>query len=55
VIPGLAIFPGEGNDTPLQYSCLKNLTVRGAWRATVLDVAKELDTTKRLSMRAGGG
>ena len=30
VIPGLAIFPGEGNDTPLQYSCLKNLTIRGA-------------------------
>ena len=22
---------GEGNDTPLQYSCLENLMDRGAW------------------------
>ena len=27
--------PGEGNDNPLQYSCLGNPMNRGAWRATV--------------------
>ena len=25
---------GEGNDNPLQYSCLENPKDRGAWRAT---------------------
>ena len=27
--------PGGGNGNPLQYSCLENSVVRGAWRATV--------------------
>ena len=27
--------PGEGNGYPLQYSCLRNPTDRGAWRAAV--------------------
>ena len=31
---------GEGNGTPLQYSCLENPMDRGAWWATVLEVAK---------------
>ena len=31
---------GEGNDTPLQYSCLENPMDGGAWRATVRGVAK---------------
>ena len=31
LIPGLGIFPGEGNGNPLQYLCLENLTDRGAW------------------------
>ena len=31
---------GEGNGTPLQYSCLENPMDRGAWWATVLGVAK---------------
>ena len=35
----------EGNGNPLQYSCLKNLMVGGAWQATVHGVA-ELDMTK---------
>ena len=26
---------GEGNGTPLQYSCLENLMDRGAWKAAV--------------------
>ena len=28
--------PGEGNGSPLQYSCLETPVNRGAWRATVL-------------------
>ena len=31
---------GEGNDTPLQYSCLKNTMDGGAWKAAVHGVAK---------------
>ena len=31
---------GEGNGTPLQYSCLENSTDRGAWRAAVHGVAE---------------
>ena len=34
------IWPGEGNDNPLQYSCLENPTDRGAWWAAVHAVAK---------------
>ena len=29
-IPGLGIYPGEGNSYPLQYSCLENPMDRGA-------------------------
>ena len=32
--------PGEGNDNPLQYSCLENSMNRGAWQATVHEVAR---------------
>ena len=31
---GLGRPPGEGNDDPLQYSCLKNSMDREAWQAT---------------------
>ena len=31
---------GEGNGTPLQYSCLENPTDGGAWWAAVHEVAK---------------
>ena len=31
---------GEGNGTPLQYSCLENPKDRGAWQAVVHGVAK---------------
>ena len=44
-IPGSGKSPGEGNDKPLQYSCLGNSMDRGAWWATVHGVAKELDMT----------
>ena len=30
-ISGLGRFSGEGNGTPLQYSCLENPMDRGAW------------------------
>ena len=39
-IPGLGRSPREGNDNPLQYSCLGNSTDRGAWWATVHGVTK---------------
>ena len=32
---GRPALPGEGNDNPLQYSCLENPTDRGAWWAIV--------------------
>ena len=35
----------EGHGNPLQHSCLGNPMDGGAWRATVLGVAKELDMT----------
>ena len=34
-IPGSGRYPGEGNGSPLQYSCLKNLMGRGVWQATI--------------------
>ena len=46
-IPGSGRFPGEGSGNPVQYSSLGNPMDRGAWRATVLGVAKESDTTER--------
>ena len=46
LIPGLGRSPKEGN--PLQYSCLENPMGKGAWRATVHGVCKELDTTEQL-------
>ena len=30
-IPGLGRFPGEGNGSPLQYSCLEKPMDRGGW------------------------
>ena len=39
-IPGSGRSPGEGNGNSLQYSCLENPIVGGAWRATVRSVTK---------------
>ena len=47
--PGSVRSPGGGHSNPLQYSCLGNPTHRGAWRATVHRVAKELDMTQQLN------
>ena len=40
---------GEGNGSPLQYSCLENPRDRGAWWATVYGVAQSWTWLKRLS------
>ena len=40
LIPGSGKSPAEGNGNPLQYSCLENPIDRGAWRATVHEVAE---------------
>ena len=39
-IPGSGRSSGGGHGNPLQYTCLKNLMDRGAWRATVHRVVK---------------
>jgi len=38
--PGLGRSPGEGNDYPVQYSCLENPKDGGAWWAAVYGVAQ---------------
>ena len=38
--PGRGRPPGEGNGSPLQYSCLEDPMDRGAWWATVHGVTK---------------
>ena len=38
-IPGSGRSPEERNGNPLQYSCLENSVDRGAWQATVHEVA----------------
>ena len=44
LIPGSGRATVEGNDNPLQYSCLGNPMDRGVWWATVHGVPKDLDT-----------
>ena len=39
-VPGLGRYPGEGNGSAFQYSCLENPVDRGAWRAAVHRVVK---------------
>ena len=48
-IPGSGRSPGVGNGTPLQYSCVENSMVKGAWQSTVHGVSKESDMTERPS------
>ena len=40
LIPGSGRSPGEGNDSPLQDSCLKNSMDKEAWYATVHGITK---------------
>ena len=39
-IPGSGRCPGEGNNNPLQYSCLENLIDKGVWQAAVHGVTR---------------
>ena len=39
-VPGLVRSPEGGNGNPLQDSCQENPLDRGAWQATVLEVAR---------------
>ena len=39
-IPGSGRCPGEGNENPLQYSCLENSMDRGTWQAIIHRIAK---------------
>ena len=39
-VSGSGRSPGEGNGSPLQYSCLQNCMDRGAWRVIVREVTK---------------
>ena len=39
-IPGSGRSPGGGRGSPLQYACLENPMVRGAWWTTVHGAAK---------------
>ena len=48
LIPELGKSPGEGDDNPLQYFCLGNPMDRGAGRAIVHSVTKELDVIEQL-------
>ena len=44
LMAGLGRSPGGGPDNPLQYSCLEKPMDRGAWWATLRELA-ESDTT----------
>ena len=45
LVPGLVRSPEEGNGNPLQYSCLGNPKDKGAWRAAVHGITKQLGMT----------
>ena len=45
----LYVLFGEGNGNSLQYSCLENLTDRGAWQTMVHRVGEGRTQLKRLS------
>ena len=40
LLPALVLLTGEGNGTPLQYSCLENPMDGGAWKAAVHGITK---------------
>ena len=49
LIPKSRRSSGEGNDNPVQYSCLGNPMDRESWQATVHGVTKGSDTSYRLN------
>ena len=52
-ISGLGGSPGEGNCSPLQYSCLESSMYREAWRAAVHGVVKS-QTTEQITLSFQG-
>ena len=52
--PGSGRSPGGEHGNPLQYSCLENPMVRGAWRTTVRVITR-VRRLKPLSKDAGHG
>ena len=44
LIHGLERSPGVGNENLLQYTCLENSVVRGAWQARLPDTTEQLNT-----------
>ena len=46
-VPGPGRSPGEGNDNPLQQSCLENPMDRGPWQSRGF---KEWDMTEQLTL-----
>ena len=52
LIPGLGRFSGGVHGNPLQYPCLENLMVRGAWRAKAHMVTKSQTRLKQFSTHA---
>ena len=48
--PGSGRSPGEGNGSPLQYSCRENPMDRGGWRTIVHRVGKSQTRVKWLSI-----
>ena len=48
-IPGSGRSNGERNGDPCQYSCLGNPMDKGAWWATIYEVAKQSDIIERLN------
>ena len=55
LIPAWGRFPGRGLGNPLQYSCLDNPIDRGAWRATVHEVARSRIRLKHRSSSSSVG
>ena len=49
VLKHYSLIIGEGNDNPLQYSCLENPRDRGAWWAAVYGVTQSRTRLKQLS------
>ena len=54
-IPECGKSPGEGNGSPLQYSCLENPMEEGAWWATVHGVAKSRTRLSNFSYAVSWG
>ena len=40
LVPVSGRSPAEGNENPLQYSCLGNPMDRGTWQATVHEISR---------------